>query len=248
VDLGGNSSYLALGRRTPVYASDGGFIGVVKRVECDRKKDIFDGLVLSTPQGEKYLLAEHVKAVHEQGVETTISSDEALDLPKGHAIPTIESEGVAAPPVSWEEIFHWLRTRLGLGRVDDPRLRAAEERLARRERALGLARRNPSLALEAGVGRPDVRGAFHGEVVDINNASAGAIAGLPGINRRLALRIVEVRERVSGFSSLEEFGMVLDLPGDVVEHLRGLIVVLPHQPTKNPDDDGPVDGVPGAPA
>ncbi len=49
--LGGNSSYLALGRRTPVYGCDGDFIGVVKKVECDRKNDIFSGLVLSTPIG-----------------------------------------------------------------------------------------------------------------------------------------------------------------------------------------------------
>jgi hypothetical protein len=227
VGLGANSSYLALGKRTPVYGSDGDFIGVVKKVECDRKNDIFDGLLVSTPAGDRYLIAEQVAAVHEHGVEARITSREALGLPDVKGAPTVPSEGLGQEPDSWADHRHWLAARFGVGQVDDPRLHAAEERLLRRRRALELARENPALAVEAGVGRPDVRGAFHGEVVDVNNASAPAIAGLPGVGRRLASRIVRVREEVGGFSSLEELGMLLDLPGDEVERLRGLVVFLP---------------------
>ena len=223
--FGSNSSYLALGKRTPVYGPDGRLIGVVKKVECDRENDIFDGLLLSTQHGDRYLLGEHVTAVHEDAVEASITSEQ---LGHTEARPTLETEGLT-PHVSWGALRYWIAIRVGLGHLDDPRVHEAEARVRNRERALRLARENPSLALEAGIGRPDIRGAFHGEVIDVNNASAGALASLPNVSHRLALRIVGVRTRVGGFSSLEDMGLVLDLNGDQVERLRGLVVFLPRQ-------------------
>ncbi len=38
---------------------------------------------------------------------------------------------------------------------------------------------------------------------------------------------MKVREELGGFSTLEDLGMTLDLPGDVVEDLRGKTVFLP---------------------
>ena len=225
MSFGSTSSYLALGNRTPVYGPDGRLIGVVKRVECDRKNDIFDGLVLSTSDGDRYLLGEQVTAVHEHAVEASVTTEQ---LARMEPLPTLESEGLIQR-VSWGELRHWIAVRLGVGRLDDPQLHAAEARLKNRERSLQLAREHPALALEAGIGRPDVRGAFHGEVIDVNNTSAGALASLPGISHRLALRVVSVRTRVGGFSSLEDMGLVLDLSGDQVERLRGLVVFLPRQ-------------------
>ena len=35
------------------------------------------------------------------------------------------------------------------------------------------------------------------------------------------------RDGVGGFSSLEDLGLTMDLPGDVVETLRGRVVFLP---------------------
>jgi DNA uptake protein ComE-like DNA-binding protein len=52
------------------------------------------------------------------------------------------------------------------------------------------------------------------------------IACLPTFNAGLADRVVATRERVDGFSSIEDFGTVLDLPGDQVEHLRDRVVFL----------------------
>lgn len=243
MSFGANSSYLALGTRTPVYGIDGRLLGVVKKVECDRKNDIFDGLVLSTPQGDRYLLAEHVTAVHEDAAEASVNAEQ---LEPVKAAPTVTDEGVLHH-VSWGDLWHWIAIRLGLAHLEDPRLHRAEARLKDRERALRLAREHPALALEAGIGRPDVRGAFHGEVIDVNNASAGALASLPGINHRLALRIVGVRTRVGGFSSLEDMGLVLDLNGDQVERLRGLVVFLPQRAdTERRDND--FDDASGTPA
>jgi hypothetical protein len=222
VTLGEPSSYLALGRRTPVYGSGGEFIGVVKKVECDRSNDIFDGLVISTSHGDRYLPAELVLSVHEHGVEVAISEERALELPRPDAHASPDGDHAL-----WAELLEWLVEHLGLHHEMDPRIDAAGARIERRHRALELARHNPELALEAGVGRPDVVGAFHRGVVDVNNATVEALTGLPGVDRALAERIVAVREECGGFSSLDELGMELDLPGDVVEALRGLVVFLP---------------------
>lgn len=104
---------------------------------------------------------------------------------------------------------------------------AGEQRLLDRSHAIELARRNPKLAREIGVGRPDVRGASDAGLVDVNNASVTALRKLPGVDGDLATDIVETREKVHGFSSLEDLGATLDLAGDVVEQLRGRVVFLP---------------------
>ncbi len=104
---------------------------------------------------------------------------------------------------------------------------AAEQRLEDRREALDIARSNPALAREVGIGRPDRPGADDEGLVDVNNASVTALLDLPGIDGDTATRIVETRERVGGFSSLEDCGATLDLSGGVVEGLRGRVVFLP---------------------
>jgi|ERR1700677_4169837 len=119
-----------------------------------------------------------------------------------------------------EHIAHLIRPR-------DTRLDAARERLAQREKALELARENPQLALEAGVGRPDLPGAFDGGLIDLNHAPIEVVACIPGLDKELAGRVIAARERLGGFASLEDLGTVLDLPGDQVEALRRHVVFLP---------------------
>ena len=109
--------------------------------------------------------------------------------------------------------------------LDDPTLQAA--RLARERQAYAreLALRDPQLARQAQIGRSG--GFDEGGVVDVNHAPVEDIADLPGIDAATARRIVAVRERIGGFSSLEDLGMTMDLPGDVVEQLRRRVVCLP---------------------
>jgi helix-hairpin-helix protein len=104
---------------------------------------------------------------------------------------------------------------------------AARERVATREEALELAREEPAVALEMGLGRPDRPGALDAGVVDVNSAPYEVLEALPGIDLVLARRIVALREELDGFSSLEDLGMTLDLPADAVEDLRGRVVFLP---------------------
>ena len=66
-----------------------------------------------------------------------------------------------------------------------------------------------------------------GGVVDVNHAPVEDIADLPRIDAETARQIVAARDGVGGFSSLEDLGLTMDLPGDVVESLRGRVVFLP---------------------
>lgn len=113
-------------------------------------------------------------------------------------------------------------------------LEAAEARVRVREDALRLVRDDPVRAKALGVGRPDIELAFDGGLVDVNSAPAEVIARLPHADERLAKRIVTVRDRVGGFSSVQDLGLVLDLPAPVLDAWEGLVVCLPGSAAESP--------------
>ncbi len=104
---------------------------------------------------------------------------------------------------------------------------AGQQRLQERQRAMQIARENPALAQEIGIGRPDKHGATDAGLVDVNNAPVTALLKLPGVDGDAATQIIEGREKVGGFSSLEDMGAALDLDGALIEGLRGQVVFLP---------------------
>lgn len=122
-------------------------------------------------------------------------------------------------------IVHALVIRKEFGRRLELRLRVEDGQLDR-EIARDLVEAEPHTAKELGIGRPDLLEASPGGVVDVNHASAGVLAMLPGIDPRVARQIVGTREAMGPFSSVAELGMVLDLPADTVEQLRPLVVFL----------------------
>jgi hypothetical protein len=119
------------------------------------------------------------------------------------------------------------RYREMLGSPFETAVLGAEGRLAERDRARKLARERPALALEMGIGRPDLPNAQSAGLVDVNNAPAGVIARLPGLDDALAQQFVRAREDTHGFSSVEDLGVALDLDGNLVEDLRDCVVFLP---------------------
>ncbi|MDQ3608422.1 MAG: helix-hairpin-helix domain-containing protein [Actinomycetota bacterium] len=104
---------------------------------------------------------------------------------------------------------------------------AARSRLEQRARAKELARSDPELARELGVGRPELPGAQAMGVIDVNHASAEALAQLPGVDAQLAARLVAVREEVGGFRSAPELGAVIDVDAITVERIGRAAVFLP---------------------
>src|SRR4051812_29426371 len=65
----------------------------------------------------------------------------------------------------------------------DPALAAATERLSERRAAQALALKDPALARELGIGRPDIAGAHPRGVVDVNHANVEAIMATAGVSR-----------------------------------------------------------------
>src|SRR5690606_9827239 len=112
--------------------------------------------------------------------------------------------------------------------------RANEEAVAKamfrrmlREKARELAERDPSLARELRIGRPDLPREYDdGGVVDVNHAPASVIATLPGMTPHLAEEVVRVRERLGRFVSAEDVAVAVNLSPHVVPELAEHSVYL----------------------
>ena len=109
----------------------------------------------------------------------------------------------------------------------DPALQAARMRIQRRTQGRHLLATQPALAREIGLGRPDVPGADDYGLVDVNHVSADALARLPGVTKDVAQRIVTERAQCGGFSSVEDLGMLLDLPPAEVDKMRDTAIFIP---------------------
>jgi DNA uptake protein ComE-like DNA-binding protein len=109
----------------------------------------------------------------------------------------------------------------------DPALDAGRLRIERRAEGRRLLATQPALAKEIGLGRPDISGADDYGLVDVNHASPAALATLPGITEQLASRIVDRRAQADGFSSVEDLGLVADLPPGIVEQIRDTAIFIP---------------------
>lgn len=86
-DLGLPSSYIALPRGVPVLTSDGVEIGVVKKVLAVHLKDVFDGIVVRTPSGDRFVDGPEVARIYEGGVVLSIDAAQAAELPPPEANP-----------------------------------------------------------------------------------------------------------------------------------------------------------------
>lgn len=109
----------------------------------------------------------------------------------------------------------------------DPALEAAKLRIQRRAQGRQLLATQPALAREIGLGRPDVPGADDYGLVDVNHVSADGLTRLPGVTRDLAHRIVTERTQCGGFSSVEDLGMLLNLPPAEVDKMRDMAIFIP---------------------
>jgi hypothetical protein len=80
-DLGDPISYIVLSEGAPVYTRDGTRVGTVKRVLAVLDEDLFDGLLLDTDEGLRFVDAPNVDEIYERGVVLALSDEEARHLP-----------------------------------------------------------------------------------------------------------------------------------------------------------------------
>ena len=86
-DRGERIAFEALDRGVPVVSSDGREVGRVKRVMIVHEKHLFDGIVVRTPGGDRFVDAPEVDEIYERLVTLKIDGDEAAELPKPAANP-----------------------------------------------------------------------------------------------------------------------------------------------------------------
>jgi hypothetical protein len=75
-------SYLALKRGVPVHASGGEQVGTVHRVQDNAREHIFDGIVIATPNGRRFVDAPEVARITARRVTLTIAAAKVEDLPE----------------------------------------------------------------------------------------------------------------------------------------------------------------------
>lgn len=83
-------AYTALQPGTPVQSSDGHQFGTVEAVLQVEEVDVFDGIVVGTDQGTRFVDADRVGSIFTSHVMTTLSPDEAANLPQPDQSPVYD--------------------------------------------------------------------------------------------------------------------------------------------------------------
>ena len=74
-------AYTALQPGTPVHTSDGQQFATVQAVLVDEKVSVFDGIVVQTTDGSRFVDADQIGSIYTSHVLTTLSADQASGLP-----------------------------------------------------------------------------------------------------------------------------------------------------------------------
>lgn len=126
--------------------------------------------------------------------------------------------------VSAVHAFVAFRPRPGVAsdsRTSELALTAARARVAHRRQARELAEKNPVLARELGIGRPDVPHDYDdGGLVDVNHVPGDVLASCLGLTPAESAAVIAARDRLGKFSSPEELTAYTDLLPDRVDALR----------------------------
>ena len=77
-------SYLALPVGTPVRSASGTQIGTVEHVLQVPEEDLFDGIVLTTDDGLRFVDRDQITQMTTEAVHTTLTEEQAAALPAPH--------------------------------------------------------------------------------------------------------------------------------------------------------------------
>jgi hypothetical protein len=81
-DAGQPISYLVLAPGTAVHASGGEHVGEVSKVLADEREDVFDGLVIVTPDGSRFIDGPDVAHIAERRVDLALTAAEVAASPE----------------------------------------------------------------------------------------------------------------------------------------------------------------------
>ena len=75
-------AYTALQPGTPVQTSDGQDFGTVRSVLVDELVSVFDGIVIETADGARFVDADQIGTIYTTYVRTTLTAGQAAQLPE----------------------------------------------------------------------------------------------------------------------------------------------------------------------
>jgi hypothetical protein len=88
--------YQALPRGVPIVTSDAVTIGTVEKVLDNAREHIFDGIVMQTQQGRRFVDAPEVARISLREVTLTIDARDAAKLPEYGGSPGARETGFGA--------------------------------------------------------------------------------------------------------------------------------------------------------
>ena len=89
MDDGKPISYLALANGTPVLSSSGSEFGTVVHVLQIPELDEFDGIVVGTKDGHRFVDRDQITAITTSHVQSNLSDDQATALPAPDGPPVL---------------------------------------------------------------------------------------------------------------------------------------------------------------
>jgi hypothetical protein len=109
-------SYEAAARGTPVLSSAGTRIGTLEHVLEVPEVDVFDGIVIATSGGLRFIDADHVQEITRSHITCSIDSSQAAQLPPPEGAPVYHVDALADSGHSLHDILgrlfrrpHWIR-------------------------------------------------------------------------------------------------------------------------------------------
>ena len=109
-------SYLAAARGTPVLSSAGTQIGTLEHVLQVPELDLFDGIVIATEAGVRFIDADYVQQITRSHIRCSLDDAQAAELPAPQGSPVYHVDALADSGHSLHDVFgrlfrrpHWIR-------------------------------------------------------------------------------------------------------------------------------------------
>jgi hypothetical protein len=83
-------AYTALQQGTPVQTRDGSQFAAVQTVLVDEKVSVFDGILVLSATGTRFVDADQIDSIYTSHVRTTLSAEQAANLPPPDGSSLIE--------------------------------------------------------------------------------------------------------------------------------------------------------------
>ena len=109
-------SYMAAVRGTPVLSSAGTQIGTLEHVLQVPDVDVFDGIVIATNAGLRFIDADYVQQITRSHIRCSLDDTQAAQLPPPQGSPVYHVDALADSGHSLHDVLgrlfrrpHWIR-------------------------------------------------------------------------------------------------------------------------------------------